>query len=91
MIHNIEVENIKCGGCMNSIKTALLKFENVIEVSIDKGIDTITINSNTDTDRSVFVNTLSNLGYPEKGHNSLLHKGKSFVSCAIGNLSKSQN
>lgn len=23
MIHTIEVENIKCGGCMNSIKTAL--------------------------------------------------------------------
>ena len=29
MIHTIEVENIKCGGCMNSIKTALLKIENV--------------------------------------------------------------
>jgi copper chaperone CopZ len=86
MTHKIEVENIKCGGCMNSIKTALLKIENVTGVAIDKETDTITVNS--DTDRAVFVNTLSNLGYPEKGHNTLLHKGKSFVSCAVGNLTK---
>jgi copper chaperone CopZ len=86
MTHKIEVENIKCGGCMNSIKMALLKIENVTEVTIDKETDTITINSNTD--RVFLVNTLSNLGYPEKGHNTLLHKGKSFVSCAVGNLSK---
>jgi copper chaperone CopZ len=86
MTHKIEVENIKCGGCMNSIKTALLKIENVTEVEIDKETDTITINSNTD--RAVLVNTLSKLGYPEKGHNTLLHKGKSFVSCAVGNLTK---
>jgi copper chaperone len=86
MIHKIEVENIKCGGCMNSITTALLKIENVTEVAIDKEADSITINSNTD--RAVFVKTLSSLGYPEKGHNTLLHKGKSFVSCAVGNLTK---
>lgn len=86
MIHKIEVVNIKCGGCMNSIKTALLKIENVTEVTIDKETDTITINA--DNDRAVFVNTLSSLGYPEKGHNTLLHKGKSFVSCAVGNLTK---
>jgi copper chaperone len=86
MTHKIEVENIKCGGCMNSIKTALLKIENVTEVEIDKEADTILINSNTD--KTIFVNTLSNLGYPEKGHNTLLHKGKSFVSCAIGKITK---
>jgi copper chaperone CopZ len=86
MIHKIDVENIKCGGCMNSIKTALLKIENVTEVAIDKETDTITIDA--DNDRAVFVNTLSSLGYPEKGHNTLLHKGKSFVSCAVGNLTK---
>ena len=86
MIHKIEVENIKCGGCMNSIKKALLKIENVTGVAIDKEIDTITIDA--DNDRAVFVNTLSSLGYPEKGHNTLLHKGKSFLSCAVGNLAK---
>ncbi len=85
MIHTIEVENIKCGGCMNSIKITLLKIENITEVIIDKETDTITIYS--ETDRAVFVKALSSLGYPEKGHNTLLHKGKSFVNCAVGKLS----
>ena len=89
MTHKIEVENIKCGGCMNSIKTALLKIENVTEVTIDKETDTITIEA--ENDRAVFVNTLSSLGYPEKGNNTLLHKGKSLVSCAIGNLTNNSN
>jgi copper chaperone CopZ len=48
MIHKIEVENIKCGGCMNSIKTTLLKIENVTKVEIDKEIDTITIDAEND-------------------------------------------
>jgi len=86
MIHTIEVENIKCGGCINSIKTTLEKIESVKEVVIDKETETITVNSATD--RIVLVNALSHLGYPEKGHNTLLHKGKSYVSCAIGNFTK---
>jgi copper chaperone CopZ len=36
---------MKCDGCMNSIKTALLKIEEVIEVAMYKEADTITINS----------------------------------------------
>ena len=86
MTHIIEVENIKCGGCMNSITTALLKIEKVTDVAIDKEAATITIDA--ENDRAIFVKTLTSLGYPEKGQNTLLHKGKSFVSCAVGNLTK---
>ncbi len=85
MIYNIEVENIKCGGCMNSIKTALLKQEGVQEVTIDKDKETVSIS--TTAQREALVNTLASLGYPEKGKNNLLHKAKSYVSCAVGNLS----
>ncbi|CAM3401333.1 HMA domain-containing protein [Flavobacterium longum] len=86
MIQKIEVENIKCGGCMNSIKTALLKMDDVSEVAIDKETDTVTVTG--DANRDTIVAKLSKLGYPEKGHNSLLHKGISFVSCAVGNMTK---
>ena len=86
MIQKIEVENIKCGGCMNSIKTALLKMDDVSEVAIDKETDTITVTGGVA--RDAIVAKLSKLGYPEKGHNSLLHKGISFVSCAVGNMTK---
>ena len=43
MTHTIEVENIKCGGCVNSITKALMKMEGVKNVAIDKDIETITI------------------------------------------------
>lgn len=80
-----EVENIKCGGCMNSIKTALMKLENVEEVTIDKEIDTIFVKGNTDRETIVFK--LNELGYPEKGNNSFTKKAKSYVNCAIGKMS----
>ncbi|MDD2984325.1 MAG: cation transporter [Crocinitomicaceae bacterium] len=85
MIHQIEVENIKCGGCVNSIRTALLKIEGVANVAIDKEIETITIESSQE--KEVFVTALSKLGYPEKGKNTVLKKAKSYVSCAVGKMS----
>ena len=84
MIHTIEVENIKCGGCMNSIKTALQQMEGVQEVNIDKDTETVTIES--DSDIEPFIQKLNDLGYPQKRNNSLLKKAKSYVSCAVGNL-----
>ena len=71
---------------MRLFTTALLKIEKVTDVAIDKETATITIDA--ENDRAIFVNTLTSLGYPEKGQNTLLHKGKSFVSCAVGNLTK---
>ena len=84
MIHTIEVENIKCGGCMNSIENALLKIDNVTEVTID--LETANVSVTAETDRAILVGALSKMGYPEIGHNSLLQKGKSYVSCAIGKM-----
>jgi copper chaperone CopZ len=88
MTEEITVENIKCGGCMNSIKTALLKIANVQEVSIDKETETINVSSALPLDREHLVSQLAKMGYPEKGNNNLLLKAKSFVSCAIGNLTE---
>jgi copper chaperone len=88
MTIQIKVENIKCGGCMNSIKNALLKIANVQEVSIDKETETILINSSLPFERDGVILQLSKMGYPEKGNNNLLLKAKSFVSCAIGNLTE---
>lgn len=88
MIEDIIVENIKCGGCMNSIKTALLKIANVQDVIIDKETEKISIHSSAPIDRNEIVNQLAEMGYPEKGDNNLFMKAKSYVSCAIGNISE---
>ncbi|WP_348797919.1 heavy-metal-associated domain-containing protein [Flavobacterium adhaerens] len=84
MTHNIAVENIKCGGCMNSIKTALMKINGVENVSIDKDTETVTIDATVE--KIILINALSKMGYPEKGNNDLLKKAKSYVSCAIGKI-----
>ncbi|HRO76101.1 MAG TPA: heavy metal-associated domain-containing protein, partial [Crocinitomicaceae bacterium] len=67
-----------------SIKSALMKIDGVENVSIDKDTETVTIDGTVE--RENLIQTLSKLGYPEKGNNNLLKKAKSFVSCAIGKM-----
>lgn len=84
MTHNIKIENIKCGGCINSIQSALLRIEGVLDVKIDKDTETVTVKGTATKD--ILAQELSRLGYPEKGNNDLLKKAKSYISCAIGKL-----
>lgn len=86
MEQQFEVENIKCGGCMNSIKTALLKIEGVEKVVINKETDTIVVSGKAE--REIIVDKLNDLGYPEKGNNTLVRKAKSYVNCAIGRMTE---
>ncbi|MGZ5219827.1 MAG: heavy-metal-associated domain-containing protein [Chitinophagaceae bacterium] len=81
----IFVENIKCGGCMKSIKDALLQIGNVEIVIVDKDKESVIV-TGTDIKRDSIINKLGAIGYPEKGNNSLLKKARSFVSCAIGKM-----
>ena len=83
--HQIFVENIKCEGCMNSIKNALLKENGVSAVQVFLEEDKVCV-SGIAIDKEMLVKKLSSLGYPEKGSNNLISKAKSFVSCAIGNF-----
>jgi copper chaperone CopZ len=81
----IFVENIKCCGCMNSIRTTLLKLEGVRDVQINKETDRVSV-SGEQLNRETVINKLATLGYPEKGNNSLMSKAKSMVSCAVGRI-----
>lgn len=85
--HQIFVENIKCGGCMNSIKTALLKLRGVTAVEIFKDQDKVCV-SGIAVEKETVVAKLSSLGYPEKGNNNFLSKAKSYISCAVGPYDK---
>jgi copper chaperone CopZ len=84
MKQQFEVENIKCGGCVNSIKTALLKLEGVETIEVDKDIDTIVLTGTIE--RDLVIKKLNDLGYPEKGQNTIVKKAKSYVSCAVGRM-----
>lgn len=87
MIHLFEVENIKCGGCANSIKTALLKINQVEAIEINKENETVSVTGNADV--SEIIAKLNALGYPVKGTNSTFKQLKSYVSCAIGKMNES--
>ncbi len=87
----IEVENIKCSGCTNSIKTKLLKLTGVENVDIDVSAGLVTIEAENDLKQEVVI-LLESLGYPEVGSiaglKSVKAKAKSFVSCAIGSMTE---
>ncbi len=81
----IRVENIKCAGCVKGITSALLKIDGVGSVAIELETETITVSGTYE--RNALIEQLTNMGYPEKGHNTLYKQAKSYVSCAIGKMS----
>ena len=92
MSFEIDVENIKCGGCANSIVNGLQALEGVASVGVDIEQGRITV-AGDDALRPVISKKLEQLGYPEKGSAAGLAaakaKAKSFVSCAVGRFSDS--
>ena len=82
----ILVENIKCGGCMTSIKSAIMKFPGVKSVDINLEEEKITIVSKG-VKKEAIIKKLTSLGYPEKGQNTIFNQAKSYVSCAVGKMS----
>jgi copper chaperone len=87
---NFDVENIKCGGCENTIRKGLSTIAGVSEVQIDRDQQRITLVAN-ESDRHTIAEKLRSMGYPEQGSVAGLQSGlaqaKSMVSCAIGKVS----
>ena len=87
----IEVENIRCGGCANTITKKLMSLDGIerVDVAIEEQIVAIEIED--ESERSRYVKALLAMGYPEKGSvegmAALKGKAKSVVSCAIGKVS----
>ena len=90
MSWTVTVENIKCGGCANSIRKALTAIPGVTDVDVDIEKGDIRVNAE-DEMRAAVTKRLLALGYPESGAvsglGSAAAKAKSFVSCAIGRVS----
>jgi copper chaperone CopZ len=83
--HQIFVDNIKCSGCIHTIKTNLCKIKGVSAVEVYTGIGKVCV-TGIAIEREDMLNKLALLGYPEKGNNNLLKRAQSIVSCAMGNL-----
>ena len=87
-----KVQNVKCGGCANTLKTALKDEFGDVEVNLDVMPREITLE--VDDDKiDILREKLKSLGYPmadeELGFiEAGTTKAKSFVSCAIGKMTK---
>ena len=86
---SIEILNLKCGGCANSIKKGLEQIEGIGAVSVDLETSNVQVETTDEAVLEQVRTKLSSMGYPEAGDaNTVLHKAKSFVSCATGRMSK---
>ncbi|GAB0174374.1 MAG: hypothetical protein HHAS10_02530 [Candidatus Altimarinota bacterium] len=86
MKQTIQIMNIKCCGCANTITKALEKV-GAEDVHID--IKTGTLQYTKGPKKEDITSLLSSLGYPEVGSpeaENFIKKAKSYVSCALGKL-----
>ena len=84
----IQIQNLKCGGCANTITKNNVVLGGITNVTVNVEESTVTFNYETEAQLVEVKEKLKTLGYPEDGAtNSLGSKAKSYVSCAIGKMS----
>lgn len=90
MKSHVFIDNIKCGGCANTISKKIKEIPSVsnVEINIDTG--QVTFNCENDACRLEVLSTLARWGYPLSGTGSRLDSAKSYISCMIGKFDKSQ-
>jgi copper chaperone len=82
-----EILNLKCGGCVNTVKKGLLSINGLNEVEVDLENSKVIVPTEDEEILNQIKEKLSKMGYPEIGNvNTILHKAKSFVSCASGKM-----
>ncbi len=90
MKYEIEVENIRCGGCASTISKKLLENEAIQSVDVKIEDQIVVVESDDESAKQSAVDILLSLGYPEKGSvegiAALKGKAKSVVSCAVGKM-----
>lgn len=85
----INIENLKCHGCANTIKREMKKLEEVKDVEVHFDEPNVIIHYQSPVDmHKIFVKRLARYGYPEKGNKNLSNTMLSYMSCAIGRMQK---
>jgi copper chaperone len=86
----IQVENLKCGGCANTIKNGIREISGVKEVLVNPDEQWVEIKHEGAIDLDAILEKLKAMGYPKVGTTEGLEKFgrnlKSYVSCAIGRI-----
>jgi len=84
----IVIQNLKCGGCANTITSKISALENISNVTVNLENSAVSFEATSEKDITIATNKLAAIGYPAEGEdNSVVSKAKSFVSCATGRMS----
>ena len=88
MTKTLEVHNVKCGGCANTLTSALKEEFGKVTVDLDVNPRKITLDIE-DSKMEDLKTKLRGLGYPLtsdelNGFEKATTTAKSFVSCAVG-------
>ena len=88
MKSKLTIQNLKCGGCANTIIHKISAIDNISKVEVDVETSEVTFEHLSENDLEKITQKLAYLGYPIEGDkNSVVSKAKSFVSCASGRIS----
>ncbi|MCL6266957.1 heavy-metal-associated domain-containing protein [Flagellimonas myxillae] len=81
----LQVQNLKCGGCANTITTQLSDMEDVRDVQVNPDLSIVMFEYDDEQTVSKVKEKLKTLGYPsQEDENGVLLKAKSYLSCAVG-------
>jgi copper chaperone CopZ len=87
----VHIQNLKCGGCKTTIITKLSEVKNISEVDVSLEDSSVSFEYHTYRDYEKAKHRLSMIGYPiMEADNTFFTKAKSYISCAIGHMSKKQ-
>ncbi len=91
MSTTIEIVNLKCNGCVHTVKKGVLSIDGIDTVDVDLDASKVTVLTMEQILIDEVKAKLSKMGYPEIGDaNTMMHKAKSFVSCATGKMASEQ-
>lgn len=85
----VQIQNLKCGGCANTIMKRLSSLTGVLSVLVNEETAEVTLDHEQDFSSVEAEKMLSKLGYPVIGSENTKGKiAKSYLSCAVGRLTK---
>ncbi|SNZ00749.1 heavy-metal-associated domain-containing protein [Flagellimonas pacifica] len=85
----VKIQNLKCGGCANTIKKKISALKSIEDVFVNVETDEVSFGYEGNEDFEAVKKELSKLGYPLMGKNNpRISQAKSYLSCAIGRMGK---
>ncbi|PNQ75194.1 heavy metal transporter [Hanstruepera neustonica] len=86
----IVIQNLKCGGCANTVKNKLSEIEGLQDIHVDIDNSVVAFQYSLEEQLTKAKDRLKAIGYPEQNAaNSMITKAKSYISCATGKMAKS--